>query len=648
MPEVTGVVNDPIRKKSYLVKIAGSEAAKVFAFNMRQKYVRGGVLQLKSVPTIVTSSDAEDIVDAKKGHYILADIEVQDHLCDKGEYRCPILNERFTKQATLFPYDSMTMLVTGYLRNGEMLMSPLHPRRKHHKTLIYPINLIEVGDITDLETPVSLAIYKKQLYDSRSSDQEEPEHINIEPSTSTFQPILDQSGPDDQADATGASAASTASLDSTIISGTLNFGKTTTATRARCGADVERQLNRAVADPANPDFSPWMTSTGTTPPGSRPSSAQSLPADLDSPDDKDSPTRPKSTSPTKIGRRHARRAVKDKTYQPSIKSFLAPSSPTSPVRPRTPLPTRNKRRSQRLPEDAEEEPALKRQAQSPRELDETIQHTVDVEDTSSSSPKEPSVLILKEVTRKQKLAEAANEPPILIDLDNDVTPRDSDRSESTPMDEGVPGPSSGTLTKYREPVRSNTPPAHLVIPTPPISASSSRAGSMTTNRPSSLAASMSPQPSTAPGYPNPYIDPVPGPSCIGHNISLHSNIPMDKDPKHVLIKASKDHVHVKILTFPAYNLADIVKCFFQEGTQTDDPSTSLDETLEEVINSSGSTTSSSIIAMMSKFLASTIQIFTKRDATPINTSFMETEEDEEEEEGEDTGEDKEEGKGNAN
>ena len=129
MPEVTGVVNDPIRKKSYIVKIAGSDAAEIFVFNMRKHFKRGDVLQLKSIPTLVTSSDTEDIVDASKAHYILADLEIEDALCKDGKHFCPIINERFTKQATLFPYDTMTMIPTHYLKNGEILLSPVHPRR---------------------------------------------------------------------------------------------------------------------------------------------------------------------------------------------------------------------------------------------------------------------------------------------------------------------------------------------------------------------------------------------------------------------------------------------------------------------------------------------------------------------------------------
>ena len=659
MPEVTGFVNDPIRRKSYIVKMAGSDAAEVFVFNMRRKYDRSDVLQIPSVPTIVTSTDAEDIVDAKKGHYILADIEMQDTLCDDGEYLCPIIGERFTKQATIFPYDTMTMIITGYLRNGEMLLAPIHPKRKFHRTLIYPISLIEIGSITDLDTPVSLAICKKKLFEARALEKDDvPEHINIEPSTSHFQPIQD----DNTADDTMASAASTASMDSTYISGTLNIGKTTTATRARCGLEVERRLQTALSGATNPDFAPWMTSTGSTPPSSRPSSAQSLPAELGSPDKQDSPDRPKSTSPTKQGRKGARKANKDKTYQPKIRGFLTPTSPQSPIPPRTPLPGRGKRRSQRLPEDQMAEPASKKQATSPETFNKTVRPTpMNVEETSSSfhtardtsDTSDDSILVIKEITKRQKMAESQKLPPILIDLDNDVTPKDSERSDSMEIDIPMEQDPNKDVNKGQAQHTAAIPGS---IPTPPISASSSRANSMTTNRAGSTPITLSSTESLPTIDPNPYIDPVPGPSCVGHHISLHSNIPMDQDPKHVLIKASQDHVHVKIVTFEAQNLEAIVKCFFQDTSNTDTPVASPDSTLEELVNSSHSSNPDkpSIIARMTKFLTSTIQTFAKRDDTPTNESGADFDDEETLKKGEDEGEEDNEeeetegGKGNAN
>ena len=658
MPEVTGIVNDPIRRKSYILKMAGSDAAEVFVFNMRKHFLKDDVLQLKSIPTLVTSSDTEDVIDATKAHYILADLEIEDVLCKDGKYLCPVTKENFTKQATLYPYDMMTMIPTHYLRNGEILLSPVHPRRMFRRNLVYPVNLIEIGDVTELETPVTLAIYKKGLFEARGRAPSPPEHIDIEPSSSHFQPIQDQGQEESASDTTTMSAESTSSLDSTYISGTLNFGKTTTAVRARCGLDVERSLDKAMTDPTNPDFSPWMASTGSTPPSrpasgqtdtsSRPTSAQSLPAQLGSPDSQGSPARPRSASPAKTGRKHSRKSSRDRTYQPKIRGFLTPVSPQSPIRSRTPLPNRSKRRSQRVNEDQEDEPSAKRQATS-GEDNTTVNVSSDEHDSSALSEKEASVLIIKEVTKEQKKAAAS--PPVLIDLENDITPKEVEKSTSPSMDVDTSNEAASKGGNYKESTSSSDASVLTSVPTPPISTSSSRAGSMTTNQPGSNNVTMS---STGSLPPNPYIDPVPGPSCSGSSVSLHSNIPMDTDPKHVLIKASKDHVQVKILTFKAYNLDAIVRCFFEENIETDNPGDSLDETLEDVINSSDSSNSSrsSIMSVMTKFLSSTLQMFMRREETPENTSYQPTDEEMDSKDGEEGEKDEEEeengGKGNAN
>ena len=115
------------------------------------------------------------------------------------------------------------------------------------------------------------------------------------------------------------------------------------------------------------------------------------------------------------------------------------------------------------------------------------------------------------------------------------------------------------------------------------------------------------------------------------------------------MKATKDHIAVKILTFKADNIADIVKCFFEEQYETDNPGYDTDDTLEEFItNSSTSSDDSkpSIIGMITRFLTSTLQTFTKRDVTPTNTltSFNDDEEAEGEGTAEDAEEDKEEDK----
>ena len=96
MPEVTGIVNDPIRERSYMVKVTGSNAAEIFVFNMRKKYNKSDILRLMSIPTIVTD-------EAKKGHYILADIKMQDVLCEDGNYLFSSHQRKVLQASNLVP-----------------------------------------------------------------------------------------------------------------------------------------------------------------------------------------------------------------------------------------------------------------------------------------------------------------------------------------------------------------------------------------------------------------------------------------------------------------------------------------------------------------------------------------------------------------
>ena len=137
---------------------------------------------------------------------------------------------------------------------------------------------------------------------------------------------------------------------------------------------------------------------------------------------------------------------------------------------------------------------------------------------------------------------------------------------------------------------------------------------MTTNRPGSDSI---PRNSS-----DPYLNPIAGPSCTP--TTFHSNIPTDRDPQHVLVKATKDMIQVKILTFRAYNIQDIVRCFFDERIETDDPGASLESSFEDVVNSSSSSSSSKDVVknMFSKFLNSSLQVFYKPtpDSTPTESA----------------------------
>merc|ERR1711940_421620 len=124
--------------------MAGSDAAEVFAFNLRIDFDEDAI-KLESVPTVVTTSGEGDMVDASKAKYILADIVLQDIPCKDGKHLCRRTNQHFVKQATIQPYDNMTMIATSYLTTGEIMMTPLHPGPATNKKLIYPIKLIEIN-----------------------------------------------------------------------------------------------------------------------------------------------------------------------------------------------------------------------------------------------------------------------------------------------------------------------------------------------------------------------------------------------------------------------------------------------------------------------------------------------------------------------
>lgn len=596
MPFVTGNVNDGVRKKSYLVHIFGPDATEVFFFNNRSTYnSMDPGLKLESVPTIMMTSNTGNMEDAKKGKYIYSDINIHDVPCDDGDYKCPITGVTFAKQAILIPYDNHTQTVNNVLRNGELLMTPIHPKSKKTSAFQYPINLIEVGSVLDLETPVGLANLRTRMFNARASVQAAGQD------EAHFRPITGDSPEQGQHDDSATSATSTAS---TIITGTLNLGRATPANRISCGVNVERQLDRAVSSSLDPDFTPWMASTGATPPSSRPHSAQSLPAELGSPEDTTSPTRPKSASPTKRGRPAARKSSRDRTWQPSIRNFLAPS-PTSPIRSRTPLPLkRNKRRSQRPADEGTEGQPPSKRRQSGEEADD-LNKTQGT--SSNSSMSEDSVQLIEEIPL---------DPPRTVDVESNQTIPITDLAPqtSTDMDTSNEAASKGPDYTATPPTPPRPSPQSGLqsVPTPPISTSSSRATSLTTNMSDAEFQVTR----------DPYENPTPGPSrvSVGHNVSLHTNVPLDNEPKHMLIKAYKDHVQVKILTFKAYNLEDIVRCFFDEEYECDNPGSSIDSSVETINDISNDKTSpnTTFVSRMSKFLSSTMEVFTKR-PTPNTT-----------------------------
>ena len=128
----------------------------------------------------------------------------------------------------------------------------------------------------------------------------------------------------------------------------------------------------------------------------------------------------------------------------------------------------------------------------------------------------------------------------------------------------------------------------------------------------------------------------------------------------MLIKAYKDHVQVKILTFKAQNIEHIVKCFFDEVIEHDNPEDSVNSTVETIsdISSPDTSTKATFVSRMSKFLSSTLEVFNKNptpDQTPTDTTDEQGSEkeiviyqDEQEEEDNEGEEGNKGGRGNAN
>ena len=90
----------------------------------------------------------------------------------------------------------------------------------------------------------------------------------------------------------------------------------------------------------------------------------------------------------------------------------------------------------------------------------------------------------------------------------------------------------------------------------------------------------------------------------------------NKRPRHVLIKSHDDKLCVKILTFEAYNIDDIVRCFFEEQYETDDPGRSFDETFQQLVDTSAENSpNTSVISTIEAFENTTVQTFIKTENT---------------------------------
>ena len=535
MPEVTGTISDPHRKKYYIMKAAGSPAAEIFAFYARKTYEETDIMDLGLIPVLMGDTESGSSNDANAGVYITGQLKLQDVLCNNGDRVCFRTKRRFVKQATLEPQENNILTVTAYLRNGEMLVSSSKGSTPS-EPLIYAISPILIGQPDDLATPLGLALLKERLKAALDGPQHESAGPSSQPKI-TFEPnSSDDSG---QEQSSGGNSSNTSS----IISGNQTSRPSSSAERILCGEQVERSLNKVLASNLDSNFSPWMSSTGNTPPSQRPRSAQSLPTDLEGSNSSEgSPQRPRSTSPTK-GRKRAKKSM-DKAYkQPSIRNFLQPSPPTSPTPKSAQLPPRPRRRSQRLPPLSQT--AVKRTAKD-ASLDSTQELTIDRSNTSEMTVGTEDEILLEDPAiieaagipmdtapdRTENISveylgevmrPALREPFMTIDLDNDLTPQGSAT--------GLP---------------------------PPMSASSSRTNSIV-------------QPSLNISTD---VNPIQGPSHDGineTNVTFHTNLPIDETPHHVFVKAINKHLSVGFLTFPVYNLRDIVKAFFEEREEHDNP-----------------------------------------------------------------------------
>ena len=261
-------------------------------------------------------------------------------------------------------------------------MRPLTPKNDRKDDFIYPFSPILIGEANDLATPLGLAMLKDSLSHVGFLANKQPPAGEVGPSIS-FEP-----GSDDSANTS--SLESTSSPSSSIIAGAPG-NPTSEASRIRCGQEIERSLDRALVSGLDPNFQPWMASTGSTPPSERPPSSQSLPTDLEgSGSSGSSPQRPNLRLPQRAGkgRRFTDRAYK----QPSIRNFLTPSPPTSPASGRSSLPNRLKRRSQRPPPGVQ--PSPKKLARDNARG--VPQHNQEERDQTRQSPSPVEEIVLEE------------------------------------------------------------------------------------------------------------------------------------------------------------------------------------------------------------------------------------------------------------
>ena len=225
MPEVMATITDPDRLRYYILKMAGSPAARVITFCSSTEYHTTDVVRFSLLPVIMGSSGTGSSDQANAGVYITGDITIQDVLCPNGNLTCTKTGKTFARQAVLEPHDNNVMIGTTYLKNGELLMQPASPNQPPSEKYIYPFSPILIGQGDHLGTALGLDalgdrinVMVKQkaieLYTRASSDISQPGPSGTSGSGIRFEPASDS---DDSANTSSLDSSMSASVTSPSV-----------------------------------------------------------------------------------------------------------------------------------------------------------------------------------------------------------------------------------------------------------------------------------------------------------------------------------------------------------------------------------------------------------------------------------------------
>ena len=558
MPEVTGTITDPQRDKWYILKAAGSPATEIFAFYARREYNATDILQLTLLPTQTGSSGTGSSDDAHVGVYITANVTLQDVLCENGNLSCPRTGKTFAKQATLEPHDNNVMVVTNFLRNGEILMQPEVDDHPPSEKFTYLFSPILIGKIDHLDTSMGLAMLKTRL--SKLIQQKVDAITQADPNVAgpsgtrprmTFSPATSS---EDSAN-TG-SLESSASIASSILAGTLD---PTPENRSS-------SLSRIMTSGLDADFQPWMTSTEIPSANQRPTSSQSLPTPDGSPSSGDSPQRPHSTTPIKGRKKHKK--VADKSYrpdprgQPTIREFLTPSPPKTPTPRESPTMMANKRRSLRL--NPGDQPSSKRQnldnsGNRTSHTEASMDLTGPTQSNGSSTSQSVSVDLFTESEELLQSSSIAPETSVSSASTEEII-----LEEPITLEEPAPNSSVEYLGETGIPMRNQREPLAVIDLLDDTPNSSQESGRILITSPGQNNTAKNGSNGNHPGNGSPHPSET-DPDVIQSSVTLHTNLPLKRSPHHVFIRIIENRLSVKLLTFRAQNLDDLVRCFFAEN-----------------------------------------------------------------------------------